>query len=113
MVRRALPLAASLLLSACASDAPRPPAGPAAPLRVERGSSVAEMRCAACHAIRANTDSPHTGAPTFQSIRLRFNPLSWERTMSEIAAGRHGEMPALSLDPADVRDVRAYIETLR
>jgi len=46
-------------------------------------------------------------------MRLRFNTITWERVMVEIERGEHGDMPRLAVDPADVRDLRAYIETLR
>lgn len=112
----ALLLLSAGLVAGCAADRTPAPdlarAAVAAP-GAGRGQTVAEMRCAGCHAIGRAADSPRADAPTFQTIRLRFNPLSWERVMAEIAAGRHGEMPAVVLDPADVRDVRAYIETLR
>lgn len=112
----ALLLLAAGLVAGCAAgstSAPDLARGPVAAPGAGRGQAVAEMRCAGCHAIGVAADSPRADAPTFQTIRLRFNPLSWERVMADIGAGGHGDMPAVALDPADVRDVRAYIETLR
>lgn len=78
-----------------------------------RGMEVAQLRCSACHSIGDLEVSPRANAPTFRQLRLRFNDITWERVMAEIAAGGHDEMPPVALDTTDVRDVRNYIEALR
>jgi cytochrome c len=80
---------------------------------VERGLDIAQLRCAACHAIDGSPDSPRANAPPFRQLRVRFNTLTWERAMTEISEGGHDEMPAVRLDSADIRDLKAYIETIR
>src|SRR5512141_183115 len=46
---------------------------------VDRGQSVAERRCAECHAIRPGRRSPDGDAPPFSVLRLRYNELSLTR----------------------------------
>lgn len=113
--RNAAGLAAlALLLAACASSGTPPPATPqSTSLAADRGRALAAIRCAGCHAIAGQVDSPRVGAPSFGQVRLRYNALSWPQVMREIAEGRHGEMPPIGLAQAEVDDLRAYIETLR
>jgi mono/diheme cytochrome c family protein len=115
MMRRALgTVGLVLMLTGCAADmATSPSLAPATSLAAARGRSVAEIRCAGCHAIGANGDSRGSGAPPFAQIRIRYNAISWERVMEEIARGRHGEMPPITLGENDIADLRTYIETLR
>ena len=110
-----LPLVAILALAGCATAAPSGLAPTARPqsLFVSEGRAVAQTRCAACHAIDALGESPRSGAPPFTQIRLRFNAITWERAMRAIGEGGHEEMPAVSLDPSEIRDLRAYIDSLR
>lgn len=78
-----------------------------------RGREVAEVQCAACHSIDLFSDSPRMNAPPFRVLDLRFNAITWERKMAEIAIGGHDEMPAIRLPDSDVRDLETYIRGLR
>lgn len=78
----------------------------------ERGRVFAERECATCHAIGLNTVSPRSSAPPFVALRGRNNRLSFEQRMQEIAEGEHSDMRAISLEPSQVDDVSAYIESL-
>lgn len=105
-------LALVIALAGCATST-EPAADAAAPnLAAERGHDLARRQCSTCHAIGQADESLWPSAPPFRSLRLRYNALSLERRLPEIAEGRHYEMPPLSLDPADVRDLSAYIESL-
>lgn len=77
------------------------------------GREVAQLRCAGCHSVDTYTTSPRSVAPAFRDFSIRFNSLTWERKMAEIAEGGHDEMPPLRLDDVEIRDVRAFIESLR
>lgn len=103
-------LALAVLLTGCVTSADTV-AGPPA-LAMERGHDLARRNCSTCHAISLTDESPWPNAPPFRSIRLRSDAISFDHRMPEIAEGRHSEMPPLSLDRADVRDLSAYIESL-
>jgi mono/diheme cytochrome c family protein len=100
------------VLAGCASTPGTQAEGPST-LAEDRGQAIADYRCGGCHATGVLGASPRAAAPPFRVLRVRFNGLTWERTMAEIAQGGHGEMPALALDSRDVKDLRAYIEGLR
>ena len=104
--------AAGLLLLGCAS---LPGTGEAAaPSRqAADGLAYAAAHCSTCHAIGPMGDSPRANAPPFRDLRIRFNAITWERTLGEIAKGGHAEMPPLTVEGSDVANVKAYIETLR
>lgn len=106
-------IAAAMFVAGCAASGVPNPEQSTEPMTVTEGRRVATLRCAACHAVTATGDSPRFDAPPFSRLRIRYNAISWERVMADIAAGRHGEMPPITLDSSDVRYVRAYIETLR
>lgn len=99
--------------SGCATTDQPAAERPRASLFAIRGQEVADLRCAGCHSIDTITVSPRFNAPPFRDLRIRFNAISWERKMAEIAEGGHDEMPAVRLDDIEIRDLRAYIESLR
>ncbi|WP_374571540.1 cytochrome c [Phenylobacterium sp.] len=112
-MRQAIGLtAAGLLLAGCASagaeaDASRP--SPA----IERGQAIAARTCSRCHAAGPVGDSPRADAPPFRTVRLRNNPIAFQRRMAEIASGGdHYDMPPLKLGADDVSALSAYIESL-
>jgi mono/diheme cytochrome c family protein len=98
-------LAAGLAATAAAA-APKP--DPA----LERGRHLAERDCAMCHAIDTASHSPNPGAPTFRTIRLRYNPIALERRLAPIPMYGHSSMPPRTLSAADVPDLVAYIQSL-
>jgi mono/diheme cytochrome c family protein len=100
-------VAAALALAGCASASNGVAAGSGA----ERGRAIAARACGGCHGLGDVGDSPRVGAPPFRELRLRYNALSFERRMVEIAEGGHYDMPPLRLEPGDVADVQAYIES--
>jgi cytochrome c len=81
-------------------------------MAAERGRQVAETECGRCHGLGLTGESLRTNAPPFRAIRPYYNDLVFRRRMEEIAEGGHYEMPPLRLDPGEVRDVAAYIESL-
>lgn len=101
----------AVLLGACATTGEGGNAAPAAGA-AERGGAIAARECSRCHAVGPVGDSPRAGAPPLRDVRIRYNALSFERRMAEIAEGGHFEMPPLRLDRAEVDAVAAYIESL-
>lgn len=108
----AFAISLTILLGGCAMMEENPAASSVS-MSAMRGMEVAQLRCSGCHSIGGVEVSPRTSAPTFRELRLRFNQITWERAMAEIAVGGHDEMPPVALESADVRDVRNYIQALR
>lgn len=78
--------------------------------QVERGYRVAARECAVCHAIEGPGPSPHAGAPSFQSVRGRYNAVSLSRELDSIRKVGHFEMPAKPISQSDGEDLIAYIQ---
>ena len=111
-------LLACMLAAGCASGGPPPePAAsvPAAaiPAAREQGARLAAQICAACHAVGPSGDSTSPMAPPFRNLRLRYNPISLERHIADIAKSGVYAMPAQPLTPSDAEAIAAYIEWLR
>jgi mono/diheme cytochrome c family protein len=77
----------------------------------ERGAGLARQWCASCHLVAQDQTSASTEAPPFASIA--------ERSPDEISAlagflaDPHPPMPDLSLTRQEIRDLLAYIASLR
>jgi mono/diheme cytochrome c family protein len=108
----AFAISLTIILGGCAMMEENPAASSVMPSAI-RGMEVAELRCSGCHSIGGLAVSPRPNAPTFQQLRLRYNQITWERAMAEIAEGGHDEMPAVRLETADIHDLQDYIRTLR
>lgn len=80
---------------------------------VERGRAVAEARCAACHAVAANSASPNPESPGFEDIANRKGLTS--ATLRQYLRNAHNYPDAMQfkLDRGQVRDLSAYIVTLK
>jgi len=76
---------------------------------MRRGLTVAEVYCAECHAIGRTGASPRATAPAFGDIQNRYGRLGLEREMEAIGEVGHYEMRPVQIDPADQRDLVAYI----
>lgn len=79
---------------------------------VDRGQSIAQRRCAECHAVRPGRRSADGDAPPFTILRLRYNELSLARRIAAVTHGEHAGMPPTVLSDTDRRDLVHYIESL-
>lgn len=87
----------------------------AAPVRapgIDRGAHVAQRDCALCHAVGPTGRSPNFAAPPFARVRLRYNPISLERALTNISKHGHFEMRPQRISSSDVADLAAYIQSL-
>jgi mono/diheme cytochrome c family protein len=79
---------------------------------VEAGAAYAEQVCAACHAVLANEKiSPLLEAPSFQSVA--DTPGMTELALSVWLQSSHPTMPNIVLKQDDLRNVVAYIRSLK
>lgn len=78
----------------------------------ERGYAYAEANCTECHAIdRGDYDSPYYGAPPFSEVANV--PAMSELALFSFFQTPHPTMPNLMVPSSDVRDLVAYIRSLR
>lgn len=102
------------LLAGCATGAPDQPdlaRGPISPT-VEIGRSIAQTRCAACHAVDASMDSPRSAAPPFVVLRDRYVATSLQRKLQAMVDTEHSEMPPLRMHSDEIEALYAYMESL-
>jgi mono/diheme cytochrome c family protein len=79
---------------------------------IEAGGAYAEQVCAACHAVLPNEQiSPLAEAPTFQSVA--DTPGMTEMALTVWLQSSHPTMPNIVLKQDDLRNVVAYIRSLK
>jgi mono/diheme cytochrome c family protein len=79
---------------------------------VQAGAAYAKEVCAACHAVLPNEQiSPLLQAPTFQSVA--DTPGMTELALSVWLQSSHPTMPNIILKQDDLRNVVAYIRSLK
>ena len=76
-----------------------------------RALRFARLHCAQCHAIEAVGESPLTIAPPFRTLHLKFPIESLRRRLAEGIVADHPTMPQFRLDPDQLADVMAYLQT--
>ncbi len=93
----------------CASSPALAQLSPAA----QRGLTFVRVHCGECHAIDKVSASPITIAPPFRTLRFKYPIESMRQRLSEGITAGHPTMPQFRLDPDQIADVIAYIESLK
>ena len=89
-----------------------PPAALAQEGDLDAGAAYAKQVCAACHAVLPNEQiSPLAQAPTFQKVAN--TPGMTELALSVWLQSSHPTMPNIILKQDDLRNVVAYITSLK
>ena len=99
-------IALAVFLAAGGSALAAPPPGNAA-----NGQALAERWCSSCHLVSAEQKSATTEAPPFPEIAER-SPADLDRLPAFLAAP-HPPMPAIPLSGDEIRDIVAYITSLK
>jgi mono/diheme cytochrome c family protein len=80
--------------------------------RPRMGLALAQRQCAECHAIgQKEVASPNPAAPRFAAIA--GSPGMSATALHAALSTSHRTMPNIVLDPAEMRDVVAYILSLK
>src|SRR6516164_7810338 len=77
----------------------------------QRGLTFVRVHCAQCHAIDKVSDSPLAIAPPFRTLHLKFPIESLRRRLAEGIVADHPTMPQFRLEPDQIADVIAYLQT--
>lgn len=107
-MRPTLPALAAAAALATALPALAGPPDPA----LQRGEAIAHGTCARCHGVAAGEASRNAGAPRFVVIAARYNEISLEDRLGQIAKQGHYEMPPQPISRDDIRSLTAYIQSL-
>jgi mono/diheme cytochrome c family protein len=78
-----------------------------------RGKEIAERVCAGCHAVNDKQGSTVQGTdvPSFRAIAGR--PYKTPESLQAVIMTPRHPMPAIPLELAEIRDVVAYIQSLK
>jgi cytochrome c len=96
--------ALALLGFAVAAEAQRSPQ--------ERGRTIAEAKCARCHAIGESGASPLGLAPPFRDLHLRYPIASLAEALAEGIVTGHSMMPRFTFNPDEINALLTYLESL-
>src|SRR5262249_11050414 len=77
----------------------------------QRGLPFGRVHCSQCPAIAKVSDSPLAIAPPFRTLHLKFPLESLRRRLAEGIVADHPTMPQFRLDPDQIADVIAYLQT--
>ena len=78
----------------------------------QRGLTFVRVHCAQCHSIDKVRESPLAIAPPFRTLHRKFPIESLRRRLAEGIVAEHPTMPQFRLEPDQVADVIAYLQTL-
>jgi mono/diheme cytochrome c family protein len=83
------------------------------PPDVARGKEIAERVCAGCHAVNDKPGSQVQGTdvPSFRALAQR--PLRTPESLQAFIMTPRHPMPAIPLELREIRDVVAYIQSLK
>jgi cytochrome c len=81
--------------------------------RVQRGQTFAQTNCSQCHAIGRVGDSPMPEAPPFRTLHTRYPIEDLVEAFAEGITTGHPSMPQFQLDPAQINDLIAYLNSIQ
>lgn len=81
--------------------------------RVQRGMTFAQTNCSQCHAIGRFGDSPIPEAPPFRTLHTRYPVEDLAEAFAEGITTGHPTMPQFQLDPAQINDLIAYLQSVQ
>jgi len=103
---------AAFMLGACAQSPETPPPASAS-VSVAEGQRLAEINCASCHAIGAEGESRHPMAPPFRTLSRNYPVDSLGEALAEGILVGHRDMPEFQLEPVQIDDLLAYIQSVQ
>ena len=98
-------LSPAVLLLSCVSAAALEPAA-------QRGQTFVRANCSQCHSIDKISASPLKIAPPFRTLHLQYPVENLAEALAEGIMTGHPSMPQFQLDPGQVGDVIAYLQSL-
>lgn len=77
------------------------------------GREIAEIHCAACHAVGRRDESAEAGAPAFRDLSKRYPLESLEEPLAEGIVTAHDDMPEFALEPGDIDAFLGYLTSIQ
>ncbi len=89
------------------------PLGASAQPSLSAGHRLAAQRCGACHAVDRRDQSPNPRAPRFRDLGARYPLDGLGEALTEGMIVGHARMPVVTLSPAEIGDLIAYLKSLQ
>ncbi len=106
-------LLGALALAGCAGEAVRQNGTePVVMGSADRGAILVRQQCAGCHAVERSGDSPLAAAPPFRDMGVLYPVRDLQEAFAEGLVTAHPAMPAFELQPTEIADVIAYLESV-
>lgn len=86
---------------------------PTDPVSVATGLELAEIHCAACHAVGRDDQSAFKGAPAFRDLGHRYPLDDLEESLAEGIVTGHEGMPEFEFSPEDIDAFLGYLTTIQ
>jgi mono/diheme cytochrome c family protein len=80
---------------------------------VAQGKGLAEEKCARCHAIGVEGESPLPLAPAFRTLSERYPVDDLEEALAEGIVSGHPEMPEFVFEPDEIAALIAYLQSVQ
>jgi len=81
--------------------------------RLEAGKKLASKKCASCHSIKHEGDSPNKEAPPFRTFAQKWPLESLEESLAEGIVTGHREMPEFVLTPPEIDAFLTFLGSLQ
>lgn len=85
----------------------------ASPGEIEAGQRMAAEQCGTCHAVARDTQSPMRNAPPFSYLGRNYPISSLAEALAEGMITGHDGMPEWELEPAEIRGLLGYIQSVQ
>ena len=79
---------------------------------VAAGEKLAETHCSRCHATGNSDSSLMEGAPALRDLKLRYPIEDLAEALAEGMVTAHPQMPVITLEPEQIDDLLAYLDSL-
>jgi len=86
---------------------------PTDPVSVATGLELAEIHCAACHAVGTDDESRIEGAPAFRDLSKLYPLEDLEESLAEGIVTGHEGMPEFSFSSEDIDAFLGYLTSIQ
>ena len=91
----------------------QPPAQAQLSPAAQRGLQFSQANCARCHSIDKVSPSPLSISPPFRNLHQRYPVENLQNPLAEGIKTGHPTMPEFRLDPGQIADLIAFLNTLK
>lgn len=88
-------------------------AGGGEPPNLAAGQILAQSRCAHCHAVERDGDSPIAAAPAFRHLGRKWPVENLAEALAEGIVVGHPAMPAFAFSPAEIDDFLGWLQAIQ